>query len=301
MNRERQEKPIFWEVGRPDVTALAGLGETGLAWLLALQQSERVDAYCRCLVGWLREQAGVSALRFVDDEGVVRFESGTPGTVAQVWRLPADAGYNGTLLLGIADPQAGTAVPAILAAAAPLLTRVLCHERAVNAARRDPLTGLHNRAVMEVSLEQELSVVTRHETDFSILVIDVDDFKGINDRWGHRAGDAVLSRVADCLCEHCRECDLAFRFAGDEFVIGLRHTDEAGAHAAGRRIKRALESAPVVHDGASIPLTVSLGVAHASAGETVALLFDRADRDMYAAKARRRALVADVETRASAH
>ena len=98
------------------------------------------------------------------------------------------------------------------------LRNALHYREALNAAHRDPLTGIGNRAALEQNLARETALAHRHKKPLSLIVIDIDLFKQVNDRHGHTVGDAVLRSVAHAINEQLREDDLLFRYGGEEFV-----------------------------------------------------------------------------------
>jgi len=115
------------------------------------------------------------------------------------------------------------------------LSNVAAHERLKWLAGRDPLTGLLNRRVLESVLEREFSRAQRYKTPFAVAFIDLDDFKGVNDRYGHECGDAFLRHISTGLMQTTREVDVVARYAGDEFVVMLPGT---GGHDARRLMER---------------------------------------------------------------
>lgn len=144
----------------------------------------------------------------------------------------------------------------------------------------DPLTGLKNRAAFKDALEQELERLRRHGHGFALAMLDVDDFKGFNDAFGHQAGDVVLRRVGELLKNRCRASDFPARYGGEEFAVILTSTDDTGAEVLAERLRGAIEREPWAHR----EVTVSIGVAAAAAGDHPEDLIDRADEALYAAK-----------------
>lgn len=160
-------------------------------------------------------------------------------------------------------------------------------------AERDPLTGLPNRTVFERRLKHALE---RAEGDFAILFLDLDDFKVVNDSYGHPAGDQVLQQVAERLTQCLRPVDTVARYGGDEFVILLEGLDseESAKRAAGRLLRTIGD--PMNVEGNGIRVTASIGIVpgELQIGETKDAI-RLADRAMYRAKAlgRRRYVVFD--------
>jgi len=128
----------------------------------------------------------------------------------------------------------------------------------------DPLTGLFNRRRFGDVLRREVAVTRRYKNSLSLLMIDIDHFKVINDRFGHDAGDEVLRTIAAALSSGLREVDLAARYGGEEFAIVMPHTNKANASIVAERIAKQVSK--VVHEfnGEKIHLTASLGLAEVS-------------------------------------
>ncbi|MBO4164881.1 GGDEF domain-containing protein [Micromonospora antibiotica] len=174
--------------------------------------------------------------------------------------------------------------------AAVAVENVRVHEEAQRLSLTDPLTGLWNYRYLRESLRREVERASRFGRMLSILVLDLDRFKTVNDSYGHAAGDAVLAEFARRVRGEIREVDLAFRQGGEEFVVLLPETDARGAATVAERLGAAVREAPVVVAGhAGVPTTiavsVSIGIAvypdHACTGAEV---LDAADEALYAAK-----------------
>lgn len=140
------------------------------------------------------------------------------------------------------------------------LAGVWARERISFLATRDPLTLLRNRRELEECLDQELSRHARQKEHLAVMFIDCDDFKIVNDTYGHDCGDSYLKHVAHHLNELTRKSDLAFRFAGDEFVVLLPHQQQSGADIIASRIREHLLKTPLKVDDKTIPVVISYGV-----------------------------------------
>jgi two-component system, cell cycle response regulator len=157
-------------------------------------------------------------------------------------------------------------------------------------ATRDALTGVHNRRWFDEALGSELAFSRRHVRPLSLLLLDIDFFKRINDTHGHPGGDRVLAAIGELVSTVVRREDAVARYGGEEFAILLRDTDGTAARACAERIRRAIETATITHMARTIPVTASIGVATvrgATAGTSSALI-DAADRCLYQAKERGR-------------
>jgi diguanylate cyclase (GGDEF)-like protein len=152
-------------------------------------------------------------------------------------------------------------------------------------AMTDPLTGIGNRRhFMELS-EHELRRARRYNTTLSVVMLDIDHFKAVNDKYGHAAGDEVLKAVARVCGKHLRSADVFGRLGGEEFAFMLPETDIAGAAVFAERLRAALAAAEVPTSQGLVRFTVSLGVAELSAeDQTLDSLLQRADERLYAAK-----------------
>jgi diguanylate cyclase (GGDEF)-like protein len=160
------------------------------------------------------------------------------------------------------------------------------YQRTLDLASTDALTGLHNRRALDGRLSDEVQRTRRFGQFFSLLLIDIDKFKNINDSHGHLFGDQVLQGLAGMLHQHLRDVDFVARFGGEEFVMILPGTDGPGARHVGERVRVAVAAA-VFHlpDGKQVPVTVSVGVAcFPENAETSEQLLERADRALYHAK-----------------
>jgi len=168
------------------------------------------------------------------------------------------------------------------------LSNVEAHEKLRMAASRDHLTGLLNRRVMESALDREYKRAERYETPLSLILLDLDDFKAVNDRYGHDTGDEVLKYVARVFTDLSRETDIVARFAGDEFIIILPSTSFDEARKKIGRLQGYLKKNPLKLSDTTIPVSFSFGIAtlqdHGVNSPTS--LMKRADEKLYEAKKR---------------
>lgn len=159
--------------------------------------------------------------------------------------------------------------------------------------RTDPLTGLGNRRAFQDAMEQDIALFRRHGDPASLLVLDLDNFKAINDTWGHDTGDRILKAFASLLRQHCRDTDTTCRMGGEEFAVFLRRCDTADARKTAEKLRATIEAMEVPTDDGrqQLRVTVSIGVASLSleAGVTSSKALCRAaDQAMYASKRRGR-------------
>ena len=159
-------------------------------------------------------------------------------------------------------------------------------EELENIADEDPLVPILNRRAFEREMVRATAYARRYKTPTSLIYIDLDDFKTINDTHGHAGGDAVLRHVGQVLSTNVRQSDVVARIGGDEFAIILVHADsEAAANKMGRLLE-AITAVPVEFGDADILIGVSAGVAQFGEDDDMVALLDRADRAMYRHKER---------------
>ena len=232
----------------------------------------------------LLDCAGVTYRRSEDAESLVY------GDVAEhqaQYRLVAESEPLGVLTLHGERPFG----PADLALADHCITllitplrNALKYQSARLEARTDPLTQLLNRSCMEECLGREIRLARRHNQDFSVIAVDLDDLKGVNDLHGHAAGDKVLQELAELLRRCARASELIFRKGGDEFLIALSHTSLAGARLLAERLCRAVDRHGFRYQGEELSVYVSIGVTSLNADDTIEGLLERMDTALYAAK-----------------
>ena len=148
-------------------------------------------------------------------------------------------------------------------------------------ALRDPLTGALNRRALAEALDRELARCNRHGHALSVVMLDIDHFKRINDEFGHPVGDRVLVQMSRRIVTLMRPHDVFARYGGEEFLIAMPETDAGSAKLASQRI---LTELAAVSDSALPAITVSIGIAHWIARESADSLVARADGALYAAK-----------------
>jgi two-component system, cell cycle response regulator len=159
-------------------------------------------------------------------------------------------------------------------------------KRLYDSSVRDPLTKTYNRLFFANQLGSELSFALRHGAELSLIVLDVDHFKKVNDTLGHLAGDAVLKALAQLVQNGLRREDVLARYGGEEFAVLLRGVPIAGAAVVAERLRHAAEAAAIPFDGSDVKITVSLGCASLRCcnRHDPESLVQRADGRLYRAK-----------------
>lgn len=185
---------------------------------------------------------------------------------------------------GVIPPEFPTELHATITNLTFLIGRVFRHLEEVENGR-DPLTKVFNRRFLEVVIQNEITFALTHEKPFSLVILDIDHFKKINDRFGHLVGDEVLCFVAEIIAANVRANDFIFRYGGEEFLVVLTETTTTEALACAERIRRALaEQALTLSSNDKVTVTLSGGVT-SFAGETNSrLLIHQADEALYKAK-----------------
>ncbi len=152
---------------------------------------------------------------------------------------------------------------------------------------RDGLTGLYNHRFFQESLSNEISRASRYHSSVSLILFDIDNFKKVNDTYGHPAGDLVLMNIAKAVNQAVRPCDIVARYGGEEFAVILPETSAAGVKVFAARLRRCVEGIATLVDGQLIYVTVSAGATtfdQSCDGITKGMLIEAADRGLYASK-----------------
>jgi diguanylate cyclase (GGDEF)-like protein len=158
----------------------------------------------------------------------------------------------------------------------------VAHDRIITLMCTDPLTGIANRRIFLESLGGAISFAQRRQAPLSIIMADLDDFKSVNDSFGHKAGDQVLKAFATLLMEKSRQEDLAARFGGEEFIMMFPSTGAQEAEVFAERLRRHWNEMNL--PGLNIRVTASFGVVAYQSGDTEDSFIERADQALYDAK-----------------
>ena len=167
----------------------------------------------------------------------------------------------------------------------PRIIETLRYETVFHNTVHDRLTGLFNRHYYDESFAQQIAQARRYNDNLSLLFLDIDNFKEINDNYGHGAGDEVLKKLSALLTGHKRDSDIAARYGGEEFLLLMTRTDLESAIIVGERLRKKIEQEPVSYRGNKIYFTVSGGIASCPLHATTAdELLRMADNALYQAK-----------------
>jgi len=160
----------------------------------------------------------------------------------------------------------------------------LLYKKALDASLKDGLTGAANRSAYDETLERELAKSCRNNTNLSLLVIDIDNFKNFNDSYGHSLGDKVLQSVSHEIEKCLRSSDRLFRYGGEEFTVILSDTNGNLASVIAERLRIAIASMVVSENNQKHSVTISIGAAETRNSDTSESIFERADQALYSAK-----------------
>lgn len=149
----------------------------------------------------------------------------------------------------------------------------------------DPLTGIGNRRYSTLEIEESISALQRARLPFGVIFIDIDDFKIINDTYGHDSGDRVLKMVANTMSSNLRAFEFVGRWGGEEFIVVSRNVDSAALEKIAERLRVLIDKSWILIDDKNVSVTVSLGATMAKRDDTLDSLLERADRNLYQSKA----------------
>ena len=190
--------------------------------------------------------------------------------------------------------QAGDDLQAVNAQVAAKNTELeLAMEKLNRLVTTDQLTGAYTRRYVFEQMERKAAAKARHGTPLSVIMLDLDHFKSVNDRYGHPVGDRALQAVARAVTGQLREGDILARIGGEEFLVLLPMTDQAAAMQLAERLRQTLAATTITEGDETIALPASFGVAELQDGEELGAWYHRLDATLYKAKSQERnALVA---------
>lgn len=254
---------------------------------LQLQTSLEVERIVSLFFDEVQRLVPLDALAYHHQSSDLRLELGTRSSHSAGYRLSHEGEYLGELIFRRNhrfDEQELNQLESLLSSLLFPLRNALLYRAAIQSALRDPLTDTGNRIAMEQTLQREVDLARRNLQPLSVLMLDIDHFKRINDQYGHGTGDEVLKAVATTLKARLRNVDMVFRFGGEEFLVLLSGTCREAAALVGERLRLGILELQYLVQGHPLDLSISLGCATLLPAESVDSLLRRADNALYVAK-----------------
>ncbi|WNF45462.1 GGDEF domain-containing protein [Pseudomonas sp. SG20056] len=254
---------------------------------LRLQTSLEAERILELFYSEVQRLVPLSSLSYQLASCDLRLELGERANHSAGYRLNHDGEFLGELTfrrnVRFSEDELGQ-LESLLASLLFPLRNALLYRAAVQSALRDPLTETGNRIAMQQTLKREVDIARRTLQPLSVLMVDIDHFKRINDTHGHLIGDQALKAVASALKESLRNVDMVFRFGGEEFMVLLSNTSRESASMVGERLRMAVLGIQYLVENRAIELSVSLGCATLLPGESMESLLRRADNALYVSK-----------------
>lgn len=254
---------------------------------MQLQTSLEVDRILELFFREVQRLVPLGALSYHLASCDLRLELGERANHSAGYRLSHEGEYLGELVFRrnqrFSEDELGQ-LESLLASLLFPLRNALLYRAALQTALRDPLTDTGNRIAMNQALQREIDLARRNLQPLSVLMLDIDHFKRINDSHGHITGDEVLKAVAGALKNSLRNIDMVFRYGGEEFMVLLSNTNREAAAMVGERLRMAILGLQYLVENRAIDLTISIGCATLLAGESVDSLQRRADNALYVSK-----------------
>lgn len=254
---------------------------------LQLQTSLETERILELFFDAVQRLVPLSALSYQLASCDLRLDLGERANHSAGYRLNHDGEYLGELTFRrnqrFSEDELGQ-LESLLASLLFPLRNALLYRAALQTALRDPLTETGNRVAMTQTLQREVDMARRNLQPLSVLMVDIDHFKQINDKHGHSIGDEALKAVANALKDSLRNVDMVFRYGGEEFLVLLSNTSREAASMVGERLRMAVMGIQYLVENRTIELSVSLGCASLLPGESMESLLRRADSALYVSK-----------------
>jgi len=252
-----------------------------------LQTTLNVDQLIATLHSSINDIFGCDSVTYRFDEDDIDITIGSAKRHASTYRLIVKKQPLGQLIISrekLFSSNENTILENFICNLIYPLRNALMYQRALKSALKDPMTGTSNRTALENNLSHEIEIARRNSTPLSMIMLDIDHFKLINDTHGHAIGDSVIKAVADSASETIRGADVLFRYGGEEFTILLHNTMVDGAYLLAERVRQAVEKMECICENSVIRVTVSLGVASLGRDESRETFFNKCDQALYKAK-----------------
>jgi len=271
----------------PTEVARENYSERRYRMAASLQTTLDIEQLLQLFLAELKPSVELDGLQYINETQQLQIVSGRKASHSCGYRLITANDHLGEIVFyrntRFSD-QNLQAIEVMLSALICPLRNALTYRDALMASLTDPLTGAGNRIAMEHALEREINLARRFKQPMSLLVVDIDKFKQINDALGHSAGDAVLRQIVSTIVRINRNTDLTFRYGGDELVVLLNRTNAEGALVIAERLRKAIESLEISLGDETIGTTVSIGVTSFVGQDSAESMFNRADKALYLIK-----------------
>ncbi|MBA4287926.1 MAG: hypothetical protein C0439_02955 [Pseudomonas sp.] len=254
---------------------------------LRLQTSLEAERILELFYSEVQRLVPLNALSYQLASCDLRLDLGERGNHSAGYRLNHDGEFLGELTFRrnqrFSEEELAQ-LESLLASLLFPLRNALLYRAALQTALRDPLTATGNRVALQQTLKREVDIAKRTLQPLSVLMVDIDHFKRINDSHGHIVGDQALIAVANALKDSLRNVDMVFRYGGEEFVVLLSNTSREAASMVGERLRMAVLGVQYLVENRAIEMSVSLGCATLLPGESMDSLLRRADSALYVSK-----------------
>ena len=255
--------------------------------LILLQQSLDIQTILQFFFYTISSEFGLQSGKYENNGLNINWSTGIPATHSAQYRLSHEHTYLGEIILTRKNKLTHAEIARIELLISLLVCPIknsLLYHGALKKSLTDPLTQAGNRIALEHSLRHTIDVSKRYNSPLSVLLIDIDRFKQVNDTYGHQAGDFIIQETANALGGTSRTADRLFRYGGEEFVIILHKTDLKGAFVIAERLRAKIAGEAFVYKKQDIPITVSIGCSSFSTNDSQESILQRADAALYEAK-----------------
>lgn len=266
-------------IGLPSIDALSHEQQ--------LHTTLEVDRVCHVFFELCQQHLGITGLRYQNTAEDIDFTIGQTASLVADFQLSFKehalgecALFRSTPFNALDSAQCQQLCTLLLVP----LHNALIYEAAIFDALKDPLTGVFNRSALLPTIAKEMEHNKRHKIPLSLLLIDLDNFKKMNDSFGHLVGDALLRHASQLFVQICRQEDTIFRYGGEEFIILLKHTQKEGAIQLANRMREAVANTPCLTHGHTLTVTTSIGITTLRDQDSIEYFISRADEAMYLAK-----------------
>jgi len=258
-----------------------------LALLNHLQSTLELDSMLTTFFKHVADVLSCSGMNYINTVKQIELEFGRTTKHSASYKVRSENENLGELSFSRGRPFAEAELAFIEALVGIIfypLRNALKYKEALARSYVDSLTGLLNRLSLDTIAPRELKLSQRHNKALSLLVIDLDNFKQVNDSYGHLAGDNVLKSISEVVKASVRETDQVFRFGGEEFVVLLNESDARCAQITAERIRKNISDTEMQFENDTFNVTTSVGISAISKNDSFETLFQRADEAVYQAK-----------------